>query len=141
MIHRDIKPANILLEPRTHCVRITDFGLARAMDCDLNLSQQGQLLGTPLYMSPEQVDGKPLTPATDLFGLGSVLYTLCAGEPPFECESLSKLLHAIAVETPTPIRTINPTVPERLAKVIERLHAKKPGDRFQYAKAVADELR
>ena len=77
LIHRDVKPANILVENDKGSVRIADFGLARALDQEFNISQHGLLVGTPLYMSPEQVDGKPLTPASDLFSLGSVLYTLC----------------------------------------------------------------
>src|SRR5260221_462117 len=141
LIHRDIKPANILLERGTGRVCITDFGLARAMDADSDLSQKGLLLGTPLYMSPEQVDGKPLTPASDLFSLGSVLYRLCAGRCPFPSDSLSRLLHAVAEETPVPIRALNPNVPDWLARLIEKLHAKKPDDRVASAAAVAELLR
>jgi HD-like signal output (HDOD) protein len=138
VIHRDIKPANILLEENTRRVRITDFGLARAMDHDPKLSQSGMLIGTPLYMSPEQVDGKPLTPASDLFSLGSVLYTLCTGKPPFSAESLSGLLHAVAEKTPPPIRTVNPAIPEWFAQLVEKLHSKDPKDRFPSAAAVAE---
>lgn len=80
LIHRDIKPGNILLERGTDNVRVVDFGLARAMDEVSQLSHRGLIVGTPNYMSPEQVDGKPLTFASDLFSLGSVLYTLCTGK-------------------------------------------------------------
>jgi eukaryotic-like serine/threonine-protein kinase len=141
LIHRDIKPANILLEQGTRCVRITDFGLARALDHDANLSQNGMLIGTPLFMSPEQVDGKPLTAATDLFSLGSVLYLLCTGKHPFESESLSRLLYAVAEKTPTPIRDINPAIPEWLAQMVAKLHAKGPADRFASAASLAEFLR
>ncbi|HWY87587.1 MAG TPA: protein kinase [Gemmataceae bacterium] len=138
LIHRDIKPGNILLERGTQRVRITDFGLARALDGNTKLSQTGTLLGTPQYMSPEQVDGKPLTPSSDLFSLGSVLYTLCAGQIPFMSASLSRLLHAIAEETPPPLQSLNPEVPEWLAQLIAKLHAKKPADRYPTAGAVAE---
>ncbi len=141
LIHRDIKPANILLEHATQSVRITDFGLARAIDCDLNLSQQGVLLGTPLFMSPEQIDGQPLTPATDLFSLGSILYTLCAGGYPFPPTSLSKLLRSIAEDSPAPLRSRNSLVPAWLASLIEQLMAKDPADRIRSAAELAERLR
>jgi eukaryotic-like serine/threonine-protein kinase len=141
LIHRDIKPANILLEAETERVRLTDFGLARTMDRDLNLSQKGLLMGTPLFMSPEQVDGKPLTCASDLFSLGSVLYVLCTGRLPFEYESLSALLHAVVTKEPVPVRQLNAQVPNWLAQTIERLHAKLPEDRFPSAAALADHCK
>ena len=140
MIHRDIKPANLLLELPSQRVRVTDFGLARAMDHDYQISQQGILVGTPLFMSPEQVDGKPLTPASDLFSLGSVLYTLCTGEHPFSGESFARLLHAVAEKTPTPILQLNPSIPKGLADLIESLHVKDPAARFGPASAVAAQL-
>ena len=141
LIHRDIKPANILLEHGTQCVRITDFGLARALDGDTNLSQKGLLLGTPLFMSPEQVNGEPLTPATDLFSLGSVLYTLCTGKRPFSSTSLTKLLRSIADDAPPPIQSLNRAIPEWLVEIIQKLQAKNPQDRFPSATAVAECLR
>jgi len=138
LIHRDIKPANILLEQTSQRVRITDFGLARALDHDPKVSRSGTLTGTPLYMSPEQVDGKALTPASDLFSLGSVLYTLCAGRPPFAAETMSGLLHAVAEKTPPPIASFNPAIPEWLTQIIEKLHAKNPAERFASAADVAE---
>jgi CheY-like chemotaxis protein len=141
LIHRDIKPANILLDKTTQSVRITDFGLARALDCDSSLSQDGLLLGTPLFMSPEQVDGKPLTPATDLFSVGSLLYTLCTGTYPFQSKPITKLLRSIVEAEPTPIQSLNPKVPDWLARVIQHLMAKAPGDRISSAATLADLLR
>jgi len=141
LIHRDIKPANILLEAGTQRVRITDFGLARAMDEDFHLSQKGLLIGTPNFMSPEQVDGSTLTPASDLFSLGSVLYTLCTGELPFQAETMSGLLHAVADKNPTSIRGLNPNIPEGLADVIEKMHEKDPQRRIPTAAAVAQLLK
>jgi eukaryotic-like serine/threonine-protein kinase len=140
LIHRDIKPANLLLDNSTQSIRITDFGLVRAVDQDFALSQCGNLLGTPLYMSPEQIDGKPLTTASDLFSLGSVLYTLGTGQVPFQAESLSQLLDAVAEQTPPPIQSRNPKFPRWLSQAIEKLHAKNPADRFSSASALAAHL-
>ncbi len=141
LVHRDVKPGNILLEQGSQRVCVTDFGLVRAMDQDFRLSQQGLLIGTPNFMSPEQVDGKPLTPASDLFSLGSVLYTLCTGQLPFVTETMSGLLHAIAEKNPTPIRELNPSVPEGLVRVIEKMQAKNPAERLLSAAAVAEALK
>src|SRR5262249_42840754 len=82
LIHRDIKPANILLENGVERVKITDFGLARAAD-DTSLSQSGVVAGTPQYMAPEQASGEAVDHRADLFSLGSVLYAMCTGQPPF----------------------------------------------------------
>ncbi len=141
LIHRDIKPGNILLERGTDNVRVADFGLARALDEDTHLSHKGLIVGTPNYMSPEQVDGKPLTFASDLFSLGSVLYTLCTGLVPFKGETMSSLLRAVAEKRPIPVKQINPTIPFRLAIIIEQLHAKNPANRFRSAMALADALQ
>ena len=82
LVHRDIKPANILLENGVERVKITDFGLARAVD-DASVTQSGVVAGTPMYMSPEQAEGEPIDHRADLFSLGSVLYAMCTGRPPF----------------------------------------------------------
>ena len=140
LIHRDIKPANILVENSKNGVRIADFGLARALDQDVQISQSGLLVGTPLYMSPEQVDGKSLTPATDLFSLGSVLYTLCTRQPPFRGDSMSAILLAVVEKQPPPIQTLNPQIPDWLVHVIDKLLAKNPQDRFPSAAALAEDL-
>ncbi len=141
LIHRDIKPDNILIEEDTMHVRLADFGLARALDGDFHISRPGILIGTPNYMSPEQVDGAVLGPASDLFSFASVLYTLCTGRLPFLAETMSGLLHAVAELEPTPIRYLNPEIPSDLARVIERLHAKKPSDRPATATMVAEWLQ
>jgi len=111
------------------------------MDEDFHLSQKGLLIGTPNFMSPEQVDGSTLTPASDLFSLGSVLYTLCTGELPFQAETMSGLLHAVADKNPTSIRGLNPNIPEGLADVIEKMHEKDPQRRIPTAAAVAQLLK
>jgi hypothetical protein len=137
LIHRDIKPGNILLEKSIEQnVKITDFGLARAAD-DASLSQSGVIAGTPLYMAPEQAKGEPLDPRADLFSLGSVLYTMASGRPPFRAATPLAVLKRVAEDTPRPIRQIIPEVPQWLCDLIARLHAKDPAQRFQSAAEVA----
>jgi WD40 repeat protein len=139
LVHREVKPANILLENGVERVRITDFGLARAVD-DASLTQSGLIAGTPAYMSPEQANGEHVDPRSDLFSLGSVLYTLCAGHPPFRAGSTMAVLKRVCDETPRPLREINPEVPDWLAAIIARLHAKNPTERYQSAAEVAELL-
>ena len=137
LIHRDIKPGNILLESGIEQnVKITDFGLARAAD-DASLSQSGVIAGTPLYMAPEQAKGEPPDPRADLFSLGSVLYTMASGRPPFRATTPLAVLKRVAEDTPRPIRQIIPEVPQWLCDLIARLHAKDPAHRFQSAAEVA----
>ena len=139
LIHRDIKPANILLEDELDRVKITDFGLARAVD-DTKLTQSGVVTGTPEYMSPEQAAGEAMDRRTDLFSLGSVLYAMCTGESPFRASSTMAVIRRVCEETPRPIRASNPGIPLWLVEIIERLHDKQPGKRFQSAEEVADIL-
>jgi serine/threonine protein kinase len=139
LIHRDIKPPNILLERGEERVKITDFGLARMVD-DASLTQSGVLAGTPQYMAPEQARGEAQDYRVDLFSLGSVLYTLCTGTPPFRANTTMAVLRQVSDQEPTPIRTLNPRIPTWLCAIIARLHEKDPADRFQSAKAVAELL-
>ena len=140
LIHRDIKPGNILLEEAAERVKITDFGLARAVD-DASLTQSGTIAGTPLYMAPEQALGAAIDQRADLFSLGSVLYVMATGRPPFRARSTLAVLRRVAEDQPRPIREVIPEVPAELCTLIERLHAKNPADRFESARAVADLLR
>jgi serine/threonine protein kinase len=140
LVHRDIKPANILLESGPDArARITDFGLARASD-DARLTQSGWVLGTPMFMAPEQAYGHLVDHRADLFSLGSVLYAMLSGAPPFGGGAPVTVLRSVAQDTPRPLRELVPTVPYRLCEIIDRLHAKNPGDRFQSAQEVADIL-
>lgn len=140
LIHRDIKPSNILIEQSAEeRVKITDFGLARAA-ADASLTQSGVIAGTPMYMAPEQTQGEAIDHRADLFSFGSMLYTMCSGRPPFRATTSMAVLRRVAEDSPRPIREIIPEVPEWLCDVIARLQAKKPEDRFQTAKEVADLL-
>lgn len=136
LVHRDVKPANILLEKGVDRVMLTDFGLARAID-DASITRTGIIAGTPQYMSPDQVRGEALDARSDLFSLGSVLYTMATGRPPFRAESTYGILRRITDTEPRPIREINPAVPAWLALAIEKLHAKVPAERYQSADEIA----
>jgi uncharacterized protein (TIGR03067 family) len=139
LVHRDIKPANILLENGIERVKITDFGLARAVD-DASVTQSGTVAGTPMYMSPEQAEGLPIDHRSDLFSLGTVLYAMCTGHPPFRASGTHAVLKRVIDASPRPIREINSEIPDWLCAIIGKLHAKKPEDRFQTAKEVAELL-
>jgi serine/threonine-protein kinase len=137
LVHRDVKPSNILLENGVERVKLTDFGLARAVD-DASLTQSGVVAGTPQYMSCEQALGETVDHRSDLFSLGSVLYFICAGHPPFRANSTPAILRRVSDDRPRPLRDVNPDVPIWLAEIIERLHAKDPAGRFQTAAEVAE---
>jgi len=139
LIHRDIKPANILLDKDGH-VRLTDFGLARAVD-DSSLTQTGVIAGTPQYMAPEQARGEPLDHRADLFSLGSVLYAMCTGRAPFRAPTTVAVLKRVCDEMPRDIRDYNPDIPDWLVEIIDTLHAKRPRDRFQSARELARLLK
>jgi serine/threonine protein kinase len=139
LVHRDVKPSNILLENGVERVKLTDFGLARAVD-DASLTQSGVVAGTPQFMSPEQARGEPVDHRSDLFSLGSVLYTMCAGHPPFRAGSTPAVLRRVCDEQPRLLGEVNSDVPVWLADIVERLHAKDPADRFASATELADLL-
>ena len=139
LVHRDVKPANILLEQGVQRAMLTDFGLARAAD-DASLTRTGLIAGTPQYMSPEQSRGDAIDSRSDLFSLGSVLYTACAGRPPFRADTSYGILRKI-IDTPArDLRELNPQTPVWLVLLIERLMAKSRTDRFDSAEHVADLL-
>ncbi|HEY7315713.1 MAG TPA: serine/threonine-protein kinase [Gemmataceae bacterium] len=139
LVHRDIKPANILLENGIERVKITDFGLARAAD-DASLSQSGALAGTPMYMAPEQAEGGTLDHRADLFSLGSAMYVMATGRPPFRASTTAGVLKRVVEDAPRSIQESNPEAPVWLIAIIARLHAKDPADRFQSASEVAELL-
>jgi serine/threonine protein kinase len=140
LVHRDIKPANVLLERNVDRVLLTDFGLARAAD-DASLTRSGVIAGTPQFMAPEQARGEAIDARADLFSLGSLLYTLLAGYPPFRAETSLGILRRVTDETPRALREINPEVPEWLEAIIAKLQAKRPEDRPPSSEQLAELLR
>jgi serine/threonine-protein kinase len=137
LVHRDIKPANILLERGIDRVVLTDFGLARAAD-DASLTRSGLIAGTPQYMSPEQARGDGIDARSDLFSLGSVLYTMCTGRPPFRADTSYGILRRIIDTEPRPIRDCQPALPRWLEYLVNRLLAKSPDARYGSAEVVAE---
>lgn len=140
LIHRDIKPSNILLTggPNERA-KISDFGLARAMD-DASLTSSGIIAGTPLYMAPEQARGETLDHRADLFSLGSVLYQMASGRPPFRAANTVAVLKRVCEDTPRPLDDVIPGTPDWLEAIIFKLLEKDRDDRYQTAQEVADLL-
>ena len=140
LIHRDIKPSNILLtRGPAERAKISDFGMARAVD-DASMTQSGMIAGTPLYMAPEQALGEVLDHRADLFSLGSVLYQMASGRPPFRAANTPAVLKRVCQETPRPLHDVLPGIPGWLETVIFRLLEKQPDDRYQSSQELADLL-
>ena len=139
VVHRDIKPANIMYEPNEDQVKVTDFGIARITDS--SKTKTGMVLGTPSYMSPEQLAGKKIDGRSDLFSLGVTLYQMCCGQLPFAGDSMAQLMFKITNEVQADIRKINPELPEKLVIVIDKLLVKEADKRYQRGSEVASDLR
>ncbi|ROR29064.1 serine/threonine-protein kinase [Inmirania thermothiophila] len=139
VIHRDVKPGNLLLTPEMD-VKVGDFSIAYISQPDLAVTQPLGLVGSPKYMSPEQVREETPTGQSDLFALGIVLYELLTGRHPFQAESLSGLLHRIVQDDPPPLRALRPELPEVLEPVVARALAKDPAERFATGLDMAAEL-
>ena len=139
VVHRDIKPANIMFEAASGELKITDFGIARLTDA--GRTRTGLVLGTPSFMSPEQLQGRPVTGRSDLFSLGVTLYQMLAGLLPFRADSMPALMLKIAHEAHPPIRTLRPGLADGLDGFFERALAKDPAARFASGAAFAQALR
>jgi serine/threonine-protein kinase len=141
IIHRDIKPENILLTRKGE-VKVADFGLSRCFAEDtqpLNLTQTGVAMGTPLYMSPEQVEGKPVDPRTDIYSFGVTCYHLLAGQPPFRGQSAFEVAVQHVQQEPVPLVQIRPDLPAELCALVHKMMAKRPEDRFQTGREIVRE--
>lgn len=139
VVHRDIKPHNIMYDPETNTVKVTDFGIARIIDS--SKTKTGMVLGTPSYMSPEQLAGKKIEGRSDLFSLGVSLYQLICGTLPFQGDSLAQLMFRIANEPHGNILKIRPDVPRCVVKIINKALDKDVGQRYQTGAEMAEALR
>lgn len=140
LVHRDIKPDNLMLTPDGE-VKIADFGLARGGSTSQNLTAVGVTLGTPLYMSPEQIQGQKVDARSDLYSLGATAYHMLAGRPPFSGETALALAMQHVQATPKSLKELRPDLPDGLVKIVHRLLAKSPDDRFQTAAELAKALK
>ncbi len=141
LVHRDIKPANLWLEAPNGRVKVLDFGLAKPIGSDSELTKSGAIVGSPAYMSPEQARAQKVDHRSDIFSLGAVLYRLLAGRNPFLGDHIMAVLTALAADEPPPVRELNPNVPEPLADLVHQLLSKRPDARPQSAAEVAERLR
>jgi serine/threonine-protein kinase len=133
IVHRDIKPENILVTRKGE-VKVADFGLSRCLAGDRpppHLTQSGTTMGTPLYMAPEQVEGRPVDPRTDIYAFGVTCYYLFAGQPPFRGETAFEVALQHVRAEPAPLAAVRPDLPEALCAVVHKMMAKDPGQRYQ----------
>ena len=128
IVHRDIKPSNIMITEDNR-VKVMDFGIAKLPS--LSLTVTGMVLGTPFYMSPEQISGRKVDIRSDIFSLGAVFYELVTAEKPFEAENTATLVYKIVQIDPIPPNIVNVNIPQAVARVISRALAKDPSQRYQ----------
>jgi serine/threonine-protein kinase len=138
VVHRDIKPANIMLLKDTGDIKVTDFGIARITSS--SKTKTGVILGTPSYMSPEQVSGKKIDGRSDIFSLGVVLFEMLTGQKPFVSEDITSLMYQIAREKHPSVREIKPKIPPVLEKIIDKALSKEVDQRYQKADLMAEHL-
>ncbi|MEO8343392.1 MAG: serine/threonine-protein kinase [Gallionella sp.] len=139
VVHRDIKPANIMYDPDTDMPKVADFGIARIIDT--SKTKTGMVLGTPSFMSPEQLAGRKIEGASDLFSLGVTLYQMACGKLPFDGESMAQLMFRIANEPHTDILSVRPDLPACLVAIISRSLAKQVEERYANGAEMAEALR
>ena len=142
VLHRDLKPSNVLIDSATDQPRVTDFGLAKRLEAETELTLSGQVLGSPNYMSPEQATAKRGTVGkrSDVYSLGAILYHLLTGRPPFQGETLTDVLHQVVNDDPLAPRLLTPRVPRDLETICLKCLEKEPARRYQTAQELADEL-
>jgi serine/threonine protein kinase len=139
IVHRDIKPANLMLTP-DDTVKVTDFGTAKILQFG-TVQQTTHVMGTPSYMSPEQVKGRPVDGRTDIFSLGVVMYEILTGEKPFPGQSITTVIYKIVNEQPIPPRQLNPSLHPGLNEIVMRALAKEPEQRYQSCRELLEDLR
>jgi hypothetical protein len=139
VIHRDIKPANLMLTP-DDTVKVTDFGTAKILQFG-TVQQTAHVMGTPSYMSPEQVKGRAVDGRSDIFSLGVMLYEMVTGEKPFPGQNITTVIYKIVNEEPVPPRQINPSIHPGISAVVMRALAKEPDQRYQNCREMLEDLR
>src|SRR5579871_317526 len=140
VVHRDLKPNNILIDKADN-VYVMDFGLAKSFETEATMmTRTGQILGTPRYMAPEQVEAKPIDHRADIYSFGLILYEMVTGEIPFRAETTLQLMYQRVNETPKDPRTVCPDVPEYLAKIILKCLEKDPSRRYQSAREILADI-
>jgi serine/threonine-protein kinase len=139
VVHRDIKPGNIMYDPAADTVKVTDFGIARITDS--SKTKTGMVLGTPSFMSPEQLAGRKIDGQSDLFSLGVTLYQLACGALPFQGDSMAQLMFKIANEPPGDPLAHNPALPDCLLGIINKALAKDTDQRYRTGEEMARDLR
>src|SRR4029077_12685180 len=142
VLHRDLKPSNVLIDSATDQPRVTDFGLAKRLESETEMTLSGQLLGSPNYVSPEQAAAKRGTVGkrSDVYSLGAILYHLLTGRPPFQGETLTDVLQQLADDDPLAPRLLTSRVPRDLETICLKCLEKEPSRRYQSARELADEL-
>ena len=139
VVHRDIKPANIMVDQKARSLKITDFGIARITNS--SKTNTGMVLGTPSYMSPEQLAGEKVDGRSDLFSLGVTLFQLLTGRLPFQADTMATLMYKIANEEHLDITLLRPELPACVADLVNKLLQKDAADRYQSGKNLADDIR
>jgi len=139
VVHRDVKPSNVRITT-DGLIKIMDFGIAR-LQADMSTGSGASIVGTPTYMAPEQITGGTITPATDVFAAGCLLYELLSGEKPFAAETVHGVFYQVLSLEPKPLRSLVPSLPVSVERAVHKAMAKAPGDRYQTAREFAGALR
>ena len=137
--HRDMKPQNIMLGKDDH-VFVTDFGLAKSLGAVDGMTQSGEMLGTPRYMAPEQVEAKSVDERTDIYALGLIFYEMLTGDVPFSAETTLQLMYKRANETPPAPKTLAPEIPDWLNNIVMKCLERDPANRYQIAREILDDI-
>ncbi len=138
-IHRDVKPSNLILDPESR-IKLCDFGLVKSMRADVELTREGAIIGSPLYMAPEQGRGEPVDHRTDIYALGCALYHMVTGRPPFTGPSDVAVIASHITDLAKPVRQLAPDVPETVEKLVTRMMAKPAASRFGSYEALIEAL-
>ena len=139
VVHRDVKPANLMYDLASDRFKLTDFGIARLTDA--SRTRTGIILGTPSYMSPEQLSASKVSGQTDIYSLGVTMYHLLTGAPPFQADSIPRLMDKIMHQGHSPVSDIRDDIPACADAILERALAKNPADRYETGEAMALALR